>query len=143
MGKRLRAPVVAACEQKPDFRFLYDLESTLGERIERIATEGYGAASVSYSPEARQKLERLDSDPRNRSLGLCMAKTNLSISHDPQLKGRPRGWELPIRDILLYRGAGLVVPVAGGILLLPGTGSRPAYRGIDVDTETGRIQGLF
>ena len=78
-----------------------------------------------------------------RSLGLCMAKTNLSISHDPQLKGRPRGWELPIRDILLYRGAGLVVPVAGGILLLPGTGSRPAYRGIDVDTETGRIQGLF
>ena len=139
----LAEAVVAACEQKSDFRFLYDLESTLGERIERIATEVYGAASVSYSAEARQKLERLDSDPRNRSLGLCMAKTNLSLSHDPRLKGRPRGWELPIRDILLYRGAGLVVPVAGGILLLPGTGSRPAYRGIDVDTRTGRIQGLF
>ena len=139
----LAEAVVAACEQKSDFRFLYGLESTLGERIERIATEVYGAASVSYSAEARQKLERLDGDPRNRSLGLCMAKTNLSLSHDPRLKGRPRGWELPIRDILLYRGAGLVVPVAGGILLLPGTGSRPAYRGIDVDTRTGRIQGLF
>ena len=71
-----------------------------------------------------------------------MVKTHLSLSHDPALKGRPTGWELPVRDILLYHGAGLAVPVAGDIKLMPGTASDPAFRRIDVDTATGRITGL-
>jgi formate--tetrahydrofolate ligase len=72
-----------------------------------------------------------------------MVKTHLSLSHDPDLKGRPRGWTLPIQDILVYRGAGLIVPVAGAIKLMPGTASRPAFMDIDVDTKTGRVVGLF
>ncbi len=72
-----------------------------------------------------------------------MAKTHLSLSHDPELKGRPRDWRLPVRDILVYKGAELIVPVAGDIKLLPGTGSDPAFRRIDVDVETGKVTGLF
>ena len=72
-----------------------------------------------------------------------MVKTHLSLSHDPSLKGRPTGWILPIRDIMVYRGAGLVVPVAGEIKLLPGTASDPAFRRMDVDTATGAVRGLF
>jgi formate--tetrahydrofolate ligase len=73
----------------------------------------------------------------------CMVKTHLSLSHDPTKKGRPTGWVLPIRDILTYKGAGFIVPVAGDIKLMPGTSSDPAFRRIDVDTETGRVKGLF
>jgi len=72
-----------------------------------------------------------------------MVKTQLSLSHDPAVKGRPRGWELPIRDFLVYKGAGFVVPVAGDIKLMPGTGSNPAFRRVDVDVETGKVRGLF
>jgi formate--tetrahydrofolate ligase len=72
-----------------------------------------------------------------------MVKTHLSLSHDPDLKGRPKDWELPINDILVYKGAGFIVPLAGGIKLLPGTSSNPAYRKIDVDVKTGKVQGLF
>jgi formate--tetrahydrofolate ligase len=72
-----------------------------------------------------------------------MVKTHLSLSHDPTVKGRPKGWTLPIRDILLYQGAGFAVPVAGDIKLMPGTASEPAFRNIDVDVETGRVKGLF
>ena len=72
-----------------------------------------------------------------------MVKTHLSLSHDPSQKGRPTGWRLPVRDLLVYRGADLVVPVAGDIKLMPGTGSNPAFRGIDVDPATGHVHGLF
>ncbi len=72
-----------------------------------------------------------------------MVKTHLSISHDPELKGRPSGFTLPVRDLLVYKGAGFIVPLAGTIKLMPGTGSDPAYRRIDVDTKTGRVKGLF
>jgi formate--tetrahydrofolate ligase len=72
-----------------------------------------------------------------------MVKTHLSLSHDPDLKGRPSGWELPISDIMVYKGAGFLVPVAGAIKLMPGTGSDPAYRNIDVDVNTGKVRGLF
>jgi len=74
---------------------------------------------------------------------MCMVKTHLSLSHDPSKKNVPKGWTLPIRDILTYKGAGFLVPVAGAISLMPGTGSDPAYRRIDVDTETGKVTGLF
>ena len=85
----------------------------------------------------------IDENPKLCRLGTCMVKTHLSLSHDPNLKGRPRGWQLPIRDILIYEGAGYVVPIAGDIKLLPGTGSNPAFRRINVDIKTGKVQGLF
>ncbi|MDD5605710.1 MAG: formate--tetrahydrofolate ligase, partial [Dehalococcoidales bacterium] len=89
------------------------------------------------------KIERLEKEETMRNFPVCMVKTHLSLSHDPQIKGRPVGWELPVSDILTYGGAGFIVPVAGGIKLMPGTSSDPAYRRIDVDTETGKVKGLF
>jgi formate--tetrahydrofolate ligase len=141
-ARELAEAVVAACEQPPEFRFLYDDATPQRERIERITTEVYGGAGVSYQPQALAKLKEVEQDPELAALGTCMVKTQLSLSHDPALKGRPTGWTLPIRDLLLYRGAGLAVPVAGDIKLLPGTASDPAFRRIDVDTRTGRVQGL-
>ena len=85
----------------------------------------------------------LQANPASAKQSICMVKTHLSLSHDPDLKGRPRGWRLPVRDILTYQGAGLIVPVAGDIRLMPGTGSTPAYRKIDVDVETGKVTGLY
>lgn len=143
-GARELAEAVAAVAAQPSpFRFLYEPELPLRARIERIAREVYGADGVSYSETALEKIRRLEADPTATGLGVCMVKTHLSISHDPERKGRPRGFTLPVRDVLVYRGAGLVAPVAGDIKLMPGTGSNPAFRQIDVDVETGRIRGLF
>ena len=139
----LAEAVVEACNEPPDFKFLYEDSTPLSERIELIAKEVYGADGVSYSAEAAKKLASIEADPSSASLGTCMVKTHLSLSHDPSLKGRPQGWTLPIRDILIYQGAGFVVPVAGDIKLMPGTASDPAFRRIDVDVETGRVKGLF
>ena len=139
----LAEAVMAACEEENEFKFLYDLSVPLRQRVEMIAREVYGADGVTYTDEARAKMEAFEADPDASQLGLCMVKTHLSLSHDPNLKGRPRGWELPIRDVLIYKGAGFVVPVAGAIKLMPGTASNPAYRGIDVDVETGKVKGLF
>jgi formate--tetrahydrofolate ligase len=141
-ARELAEAVVAACERPSRLRFLYDDAVPQRERIERITTEVYGGAGVSYQPQALAKLKEVEQDPELAALGTCMVKTQLSLSHDPALKGRPTGWTLPIRDLLLYRGAGLAVPVAGDIKLLPGTASDPAFRRIDVDTRTGRVQGL-
>ncbi len=135
--------VVDACNEPNEFKFLYELDTPLSKRIELIAKEVYGADGVSYSPEAQVKLKRMESDPDLKEMGTCMVKTHLSLSHDPTLKGVPSGWTLPIRDILMYKGAGFVVPVAGAISLMPGTASDPAYRRIDVDVETGKVKGLF
>ena len=139
----LAETVVAACEEKSNFKFLYELETPLRKRIELIAKEVYGADGVSYSDEALAKAKAFEADPASAKLGTCMVKTHLSLSHDPDLKGRPTGWTLPIRDIMVYRGAGFIVPVAGAIKLMPGTASDPAYRRIDVDVETGKVRGLF
>ena len=76
-------------------------------------------------------------------MGLCMVKTHLSLSDNPALKGAPKGWRLQVRDILTFGGAGFVVPLAGTISLMPGTGSAPAFRGVDVDVETGKVNGVF
>jgi formate--tetrahydrofolate ligase len=135
--------VIEACEEKPNFKLLYELSMPVRERIDLIAREVYGADGVSYTDDAETKLNALEADPDISDLGMCMVKTHLSLSHDPNLKGRPRDWTLPIRDILVYKGAGFVVPVAGTIKLMPGTASNPAYRGIDVDVDTGRVKGLF
>ena len=139
----LAQAVVEACEQKPDFKFLYPLEMPVKDRIELLATRVYGADGVSYTPEADEKLAAIAADPELAGLGTCMVKTQLSLSHDPAVKGRPKGWILPIRDVLAYRGAGFIVPVAGDIKLMPGTSSDPSFRNIDVDTKTGRVRGIF
>ncbi len=135
--------VIDACEEPNDFKFLYDLEMPLRKRIELITKEVYGGDGVTYSPEALKKAEKIEKDPELSKLGTCMVKTHLSLSDDPNLKGVPKGWKLHVRDILTYKGAGFVVPVAGAISLMPGTGSDPAYRRIDVDTDTGKVKGLF
>ncbi len=140
----LAEAVVAACEEKHDFRFLYEQTWPLRKQIDAIAREVYGADAVTYSPQALQKATALESGNGQVSgFGVCMVKTHLSLSHDPNLKGRPRHWELPIRDIRVYKGAGLIVPIAGEIKLMPGTASNPAFRRIDVDIETGKVRGLF
>ncbi len=139
----LAEAVMKACEEKNDFKFLYDLKTPLRERIALIAKEVYGADGVSYTDEALAKAKAMEADPESNTLGTCMVKTHLSLSHDPDLKGRPTGWTLPINDILVYKGAGFIVPLAGGIKLMPGTASNPAYRRIDVDTKTGKVKGLF
>ena len=142
-ARELAEAVVDACAEKTDFRFLYADDTALEERIRLIATKVYGAADVSYAPLAREKLEAIQKDPVLSKLGTCMVKTHLSVTADPTIKGAPKGWTLPIRDILTYRGAGFCVPVAGDIKLMPGTASDAAYRNIDVDTRTGRVKGLF
>ncbi len=139
----LAGAVVDACSAKPAFRLLYEDDLAIKDKISRIAMEVYGADGVSYTETAESKLAAIQADDTINQLGVCMVKTHLSLSHDPDVKGRPRGWVLPVRDVLLYRGAGLIVPVAGDIKLMPGTASDPAYRRIDVDVHTGKVEGLF
>jgi formate--tetrahydrofolate ligase len=135
--------VEAVCKEKNNFKFLYDLEMPLRQRIDLIARDIYGAKGVTYSDVALAKAKAFEADPETAKMGTCMVKTHLSFSHDPDLKGRPKDWELPIRDILVYKGAGFVAPVAGAIKLMPGTASDPAFRRIDVDVKTGKVKGLF
>ena len=139
----LAEAVVEACEEENNFDYLYDLDIPLKERVHAIATQIYGAARVEWSAEAEKKIAACEADPDVREMGICMVKTHLSLSHNPDFKGAPKDWILPIRDILIYKGAGFVVPVAGDIKLLPGTGSNPGFRRIDVDVQTGKVTGLF
>ena len=142
-ARELAEVVTEACEETHEFKFLYDETTSQKKRIELIAKEVYGADGVEYTPEAEAKLKKVQDNPELANMGICMAKTQLSLSHDPELKGRPKGWTLPIKDVYVYQGAELIVPVAGGIKLMPGTASDPAYRQIDVNTETGAVTGLF
>jgi formate--tetrahydrofolate ligase len=135
--------VLDACNEPVNFKFLYDLDTPLRKRIELIAKEVYGADGVSYSPEAVAKAERFEKDPKFKDYATMMVKTHLSLSHDPTLKGAPKGWTLHIRDFLTYGGARFICPVAGNISLMPGTSSDPAFRRVDVNVETGRVKGLF
>ncbi|WP_163340099.1 formate--tetrahydrofolate ligase [Desulfopila sp. IMCC35008] len=135
--------VIEACEEKTEFKFLYELDEPVKQRIEKVATTVYGADGVDYSAAAEEALKRIQGDPDLAGLGLCMVKTHLSLSDNPALKGTPKGWRLQIREVLTYGGAGFIVPVAGAISLMPGTGSNPAFRRVDVDVETGKVQGVF
>ncbi len=139
----LAKAVIAACDAPNDFAYLCDLAEPLKDRIEKQVKEIYGGDGVDYEPLAAEKLAALQANPETAHLPVCMAKTQYSLSHDPNLLGRPKGWRLPVRDVLLYRGAGLIVPVAGEIKLMPGTSASPAFRRIDVDVETGKVRGLF
>lgn len=139
----LAEAVVEAANKPTAFSFLYSLDDPLETRIEKIAREIYGADGVTYSETAAAKLAVIAADPYSSTLPVCMAKTQYSLSHDPTLLNRPKGWILPIQDFLTYNGAGFVVPVTGDIRLMPGTASDPAFRRIDVDTASGKIKGLY
>ena len=142
-AEELAREVMAACEEPSQLRFLYPDDMPLRERVERIAREVYGAEGVDWSPLALEKAQRFESDPKYADYCTMMVKTHLSLSHDPAKKGVPTGWRLPVRDVLEYSGARFLCPVAGSISMMPGTGSDPAYRRIDVDTATGEVRGLF
>jgi methylenetetrahydrofolate dehydrogenase (NADP+)/methenyltetrahydrofolate cyclohydrolase/formyltetrahydrofolate synthetase len=135
--------VMDACNEKNDFKFLYPLEMKLRERVEKIAKVVYGADGVSWTPDAEAKAKMLETDPQYGDYMTMMVKTHLSLTHDPAIKGTPKGWTLPIRDVLIYSGAKFLCPCAGTISLMPGTSSDPAYRRVDVDVKTGRVTGLF
>ncbi len=126
-----------------DFKFLYPKEMKLRERVEKIAKVVYGADGVAWTPEAEAKAKTFESDSKYDDYATMMVKTHLSLTHDPTLKGVPKGWALPIRDVLIYSGAKFLCPCAGTISLMPGTSSDPAFRRIDLDTKTGKVQGLF
>ncbi|MBQ7456085.1 MAG: formate--tetrahydrofolate ligase [Desulfovibrio sp.] len=135
--------VMDALAEPVHFTPLYDWETPIQQRIEIVAKEVYGASGVEYAPLALEKLASYQARPDIQDLGLCMVKTQYSLSDDPNKKGAPKGWKLFVRDALCFGGAGLICPVAGAISLMPGTGSNPAFRRIDVDTETEEVTGLF
>jgi len=135
--------VIDGCNDKVDFKFLYPLEMPLRQRVETIAKNVYGANGVSWLPDAEAKAKKFEADPKFKDFATMMVKTHLSLTHDPAIKGVPKGWTLPIRDVLVYSGAKFLCPCAGTISLMPGTSSDPAFRRIDVDVKTGKVKGLF
>jgi len=135
--------VKEATEDTNDFKFLYPLEMKLRDRVNKIAKEVYGADGVSWTPEAEAKAKMLEGDSQYDDFATMMVKTHLSLTHDPAVKGVPKGWNLPIRDVLIYSGAKFLCPCAGAISLMPGTSSDPAFRRVDVDTKTGKVKGIF
>ena len=135
--------VVEACEQPSEFKFLYPLEMKLRERVAMVAKEVYGADGVAWTPEAEAKAKMLEADSKFDDYSTMMVKTHLSLTHDPAVKGTPKGWTLPIRDVLIYSGSKFLCPCAGAISLMPGTSSDPAFRKVDVDVKTGKVTGLF
>jgi methylenetetrahydrofolate dehydrogenase (NADP+)/methenyltetrahydrofolate cyclohydrolase/formyltetrahydrofolate synthetase len=132
-----------ACEEENKFKFLYPTEMKLRERVATIAREVYGADGVSWSADAEAKAKKLEADPQYDDYATMMVKTHLSLTHNPALKGVPKGWTLPIRDVLIYSGAKFLCPMAGDISLMPGTSSSPAFRKVDIDVNTGEVTGLF
>jgi len=135
--------VMDACNEKNDFKFLYPLEMKLRERVDKIAKVVYGADGVSWTPDAEAKAKMLEADPKYGDFATMMVKTHLSLTHDPAIKGVPKGWTLPIRDVLIYSGSKFLCPCAGTISLMPGTSSDPAFRRVDVDVKSGKVTGLF
>ncbi len=135
--------VLDACKEKADFKLLYPTEMPLRQRIETIAREVYGADGVVYTPEAEAKAKRFEADPQFKDYHTMMVKTHLSLTHDPKVKGVPKGWNLAVRDFLLYSGAKYICPCTGTISLMPGTSSSPAFRKVDVNVKTGKPTGVF
>jgi len=140
-GIDLAEKVVAACAKEKRFSFLYELDWPIKKKIETIATKIYGAARVDYAPLAEAKIH-LYTKWGYAGLPICMAKSHLSLSHDPSLKGRPQGFTLPVRDIRLSAGAGFLYPLCGEMRTMPGLPSIPAGTKVDID-EQGRVVGLF
>ncbi|GFR43990.1 hypothetical protein Agub_g5136 [Astrephomene gubernaculifera] len=135
--------VIAACspETKPEFKFLYDVNLSIKEKIEIIAREMYHASGVEYKPEAEAQIEKYTRMGFDK-LPICMAKTQYSFSHDASLKGAPSGFILPIRDVRASVGAGFLYPLVGNMMTMPGLPTRPCFYDIDLDPATGKIVGL-
>jgi len=125
-AQELADAVIDACKEKNDFKFLYPIEMKLRERVDKIAKVVYGADGVSWNPEAEARAKMLESDSKYDDYATMMVKTHLSLTHDPAIKGVPKGWLLPIRDVLIFSGAKFLCPCAGTISLMPGTSSDPA-----------------
>ncbi|MHB9031164.1 MAG: formate--tetrahydrofolate ligase [Candidatus Latescibacterota bacterium] len=140
-GADLARAVAGAAESPSDFRFLYDLDLPVREKIRIIATKIYGASGVDFSPLAAKQIDRYTALGFGK-LPICMAKTHLSLSHDPRLKGRPREFELPIREVRLSAGAGFIYPLVGEMRTMPGLPTVPAGANIDIDDQ-GKVTGLF
>jgi methylenetetrahydrofolate dehydrogenase (NADP+)/methenyltetrahydrofolate cyclohydrolase/formyltetrahydrofolate synthetase len=140
-GAALAEAVVKACEKPSNFKFLYSDDMSIKEKIETVAREIYRADGVDYTPEAESRI-RLFTDMGLSHLPLCMAKTHLSFTHDPAIKGTPRGWRLPITDVRASVGAGFLFPLCGTMRTMPGLPTRPVFTDIDLDLETGRVLGL-
>lgn len=138
----LAEAVKLASNVQSSFRYLYSLDLTLKEKIKHIACQVYGAEDIALSDEAKVKLECYESLGFGR-LPICMAKTHLSLSHDPALKGKPTGFVVPIRDVRASVGAGFVYPLVGSISTMPGLSTRPCFYDIDIDPNTEEISGLF
>ncbi len=137
----LARAVEKAASQPSSVKFLYPLEMPIRDKIDTLAREVYGADRVSYSPEAESEMEKF-SELGYGNLPICMAKTQYSLSHDPALKGVPKGYVFPVNDLRLAAGAGFIYPLSGEITTMPGLPSKPGYMGMDIDTETGKITGL-
>lgn len=139
-GVELAEAVAAACNQPSHFRFLYTWDESIKEKIEIIAREMYGAGGVEYAPEAEQRIRQFTQLGLS-GLPICMAKTHLSLSHDPKLLGAPTGFTLPVRDIRASVGAGFLYPLCGDMRTMPGLSAHPAYE--NVDLIDGKVVGLF
>jgi len=139
---QLAKAVIAASSKPKDFKLLYDLDGTVQERIEKIGKDMYGAANVEFSELAQKKLDMYNKQGFG-NLPICIAKTQYSLSHDPALKGAPTGFTVPIRDVRLAVGAGYLYALAADIQTIPGLPTAPGYLNVDVDPETGEIDGLF
>ncbi|MBT7805171.1 formate--tetrahydrofolate ligase [Candidatus Poribacteria bacterium] len=141
-GAELAEAVAAACEKPSDFKYLYPLDMSIKDKINTIATKVYGAKDVDYAPAAEAKI-KLYTELGYDGLPINMAKTHLSLSHDPLLKGAPKGFTLPIRDIRASVGAGFLYPLCGEMRTMPGLPSLPAFTKVDIDLESGKVVGLF
>jgi formyltetrahydrofolate synthetase len=137
----LAEAVMAACEKPVDFKFLYPLDIPIKDKIETIAKEIYGADGVIFEAAAQAKI-KLYTELGYDKLPINMAKTHLSLSHNPDWKGVPKGYMLPVRDIRASAGAGFLYPLCGAMRTMPGLPSRPVFMDIDVDLETGKVTGL-
>jgi len=136
----LAEAVAAAAEEPTDFRFLYSDEASLREKIETIATKVYGARAVEYDLTPSRQLDSYEKNGFGK-LPVCIAKTHLSISSDPALKGAPTGWVMPVREVRASVGAGFIYPICGDMRTMPGLSAHPAAESIDID-ERGEIVGL-
>lgn len=140
-AKELAQAVVEACEKPSNFRFLYDTDQPIKAKIEIICKEMYGAAGVTYEPTAERQIKSYEENGFG-NLPMCMAKTHLSLSHDPNLKNAPTGFTVSVREVRASVGAGFIYPLLGEMRTMPGLGTRPAYMSVDID-EDGRVMGLF
>jgi len=138
----LAKAVVKACEQPVNFKFLYPLSLSLEDKIRTISQDIYGAKDIELSELAKKRIETYTRQGFG-NLPICMAKTHLSLSHDPNLKGAPTGFTLPIRDVSASVGAGFVVAYVGEMMMMPGLPTRPCFFDVTLDPDTEQIDGLF